>query len=91
MVSFSGTSSRRVSSVTVPMTTMVFSVGAIFSPVPREASMASRLRESGGRLVRDMKRRRRTTLLKFESVLPTLAVSEEVHERLACEAQKWNV
>ncbi len=83
MVSFSGTSSRRVSSVMVPMTTIVLSVGAIFSPVPREASMESRLRESGGRLVRDMKRRRRTTLLKFESVLPVLIVSEEMHETFA--------
>lgn len=83
MVSFSGTFSRRVSSVMVPMTTMVFSVGAIFSRVPREASMQSRLRESGGRLVRDMKRRRRTTLLKFESVLPELLVSEKVHEIVA--------
>ena len=50
--------------------------------------MASRLRERGGRLVRDMKRRRRTTLLKFESVLPVFVVSEDVHEIWACGAYK---
>lgn len=84
MVSFSGTFSRRVSSVMVPITTMVLSVGAIFSLVPREASMLRRERESAGRLVRDMKRRRRTTLLKLESVLPEVGVSEGAYERVAC-------
>lgn len=62
----------------VPITTMVLAVGAIFSRVPREASKESRLRERGGRFVRDMKRRRRTTLLKLESVFPVLGVSEWV-------------
>ena len=65
-----GTVRRRVSSVMVPMTTRVRTVGDIFSRVPREASMVRRERDMGGRLMRDMKRRRRTTLLKAESVRP---------------------
>lgn len=87
MVSFSGTLSRRVSSVMVPMTTMVLSVGANFSGVPREASIARRLREMAGRLVRDIKRRRRTTLLKFESVLPGFIVSKELHRSVHIECE----
>ena len=65
-----GTSSRRASSVMVPTMTRVFVVGACFSEVPREASCVRRERERGGRLMRDMNRRRRTTLLKAESVRP---------------------
>lgn len=66
-----GNSSRRLSSVTVPMMTTVR-----FSSLVVLATM--RDRETGGRLILDMNRRRRTTLLKEESVRPgekSLAVS----------------
>ena len=59
-VSF-GTVSMRTSSVTVPMVTRVLS---------SRAKAAKRDIEIGGRLMRDMKRRRRTTLLKEEEVRP---------------------
>ena len=47
----------------VPITTRVFS-GC--------ARVARREREMGGRLMRDMKRRRRTTALKAEEVRPNI-------------------
>lgn len=55
---------RRLSSVTVPMMTMVllFDFSEVLATI--------RERETGGLLMRDMKRRRRTTLLKAESVRP---------------------
>lgn len=59
-VSF-GTVKRRVSSVIVPMTTMVFSGRA--RAVRRES-------ETGGRLMREVIRRRRTTALKADDVRP---------------------
>jgi len=57
-----GTVRRRLSSVTVPITTMVLLLD--FSEV-FETILEM---ETGGLLIRDMKRRRRTTLLKEESV-----------------------
>lgn len=45
----------------VPMTTMIFS---------GRARAATRESESGGRLIRDAKRRRRTTALKADDVRP---------------------
>jgi hypothetical protein len=63
MFSF-GTVRRRLSSVTVPTMTMVLLLD--FSDV-----LATILeRDTGGRLMRDMKRRRRMTLLKAELVRP---------------------
>jgi len=57
-----GTVKRRLSSVTVPITTIVLLLD--FSEV-----FATILEiETGGRLIRDINRRRRTTLLKEESV-----------------------
>lgn len=67
-----GTVRRRLSSVTVPMTTTVLLLD--FSDV-----LATILEiETGGLLIRLIKRRRSTTLLKDESVRPTerLAVEE---------------
>lgn len=70
-----GTSSRRLSSVTVPTTTTVF----LSLPFFRLA--LTRDRETGGRLMREVKRRRRTTLLKAESVRPV--VCEAISKRAA--------
>lgn len=64
MVSF-GTVRRRTSSVMVPMTTRVLAFSGAW-----EAWPTIREREMGGRLVRDMKRRFRTTRLNFEFVRP---------------------
>ena len=52
-----------MSSVMVPMTTRVFS---------GRARVARRERDRGGRLTRDMNRRRRTTRLKGEVVRPVI-------------------
>ena len=70
IVSF-GIVSKRLSSVTVPMVTIVLSLWA--SAVFLEAAMATmRLMEMGGRLILDMKRRRRMTRLNAESVRPVV-------------------
>lgn len=61
-----GTVRRRLSSVTVPITTIVL---PWWDSVTFEAMRES---ETGGRLIRDMKRRRNTTLLKFDSVRPII-------------------
>ena len=55
--------------MTVPITTMVLSLLAVAA---RSVAAFETMRESdiGGRLMRDIKRRRRTILLKFESVRP---------------------
>jgi hypothetical protein len=66
-----GTSSRRLSSVTVATTQMVLSAYAFLADSV-VTLLAIREIDIGGRLMRDMKRRRRTTLLKFESVRPAL-------------------
>ena len=66
-ISSFGTLSRRLSSVTVATTTMVL-VGAGVEGDVVVATM--RESEMGARLVRDWKRRRRTTWLKGESVRP---------------------
>ena len=71
-----GTVSRRLSSVTVPTTTTVLPEWAGFSePDLTDEAPIRRERDMGGRLMRDMKRRRRTTLLKEESVRPTSSQS----------------
>lgn len=59
-----GTVRRRLSSVIVPITTMVL---PLWASVTLETS---RERETGGRLILDIKRRRSTTLLKLDSVRP---------------------
>lgn len=59
-----GTVKRRLSSVTVPITTTVL-------PLCDSLTFeAIRERETGGRLILDIKRRRRTALLKLDSVRP---------------------
>ncbi len=68
MLSF-GTTSSRLSSVTVPMmTTVLF----LCSSAACSLTAVDTIREidMGGRLIRDMKRRRRTVLLNFDSVRP---------------------
>jgi hypothetical protein len=59
-----GTVKRRLSSVTVPIMTMVllFDFSEVLATILE--------RDTGGLLIRDMKSRRRTTLLKEESVRP---------------------
>ena len=64
-----GTLSRRLSSVMVPTTTIVFP-SWVAAACGFETRDARRAREIGGRLVRDMKRRRRITVLKGEDVRP---------------------
>ena len=59
-----GTLRRRLSSVTLPMITTVLS---LWDSVTLAAIRES---ETGGRLILDIKSRRNTTLLKFESVRP---------------------
>jgi hypothetical protein len=59
-----GTVRRRLSSVTVPITTTVLPFCDSLTLETRRES------ETGGRLIRDIKRRRSTTLLKLESVRP---------------------
>lgn len=68
-----------MSSVMVPTQTSVLSfLGAFFGGsvadfvAGREAKRARRERERGGRLIRDMKRRRKMTRLKGASVRPSL-------------------
>ena len=68
-----GTVNRRLSSVTVPIMTIVLLFD--FSEV-----LATILEmETGGRLMRDIKSLRRTTLLKEESVRPSQSVISSVH------------
>lgn len=74
----SGTVRRRLSSVTVPTTQIVLSAYAFLAD-SLETFEAMREMDMGGRLMRDMKRRRRTTLLKFASVRPA-AVSLGLRE-----------
>jgi hypothetical protein len=64
-----GTTRRRLSSVTVPMMTTVL-LACSLPECLLDATEAMRERDIGGRLMRDMKRRRRTVLLNFESVRP---------------------
>ena len=66
-----GTTSNRLSSVTVPMrTTVLF----LCSSAACSLTAVETIREidMGGRLMRDMKRRRRTVLLNFDSVRPDI-------------------
>lgn len=63
MLSF-GTVKRRLSSVMVPITTTVLLLD--FS----ETLATTLERDTGGLLIRDMNKRRRTTLLKEDSVRP---------------------
>lgn len=65
----SGTFNRRLSSVIVPTTQIVLSLYAFWA-LSVETLLATREMDIGGRLMRDMNRRRRTTLLKLESVRP---------------------
>lgn len=55
---------RRLSSVTVPITTMVLPLWASV------VFLTMRESDTGGRLILDMNKRRSTTLLKFDSVRP---------------------
>lgn len=59
-----GTVRRRLSSVMVPITTIVL---PLWESVTLDTMRES---ETGGRLILDMKRRRKTTLLKLDSVRP---------------------
>ena len=85
-----GTVRRRLSSVTDPMTTTVF---PLWDSVTFEAI---RERETGGRLILDINRRRSTTLLKFESVRPVVPKEKISHSKpprfrkISCSTKEWN-
>lgn len=71
-----GTVRRRVSSVMVPMTTMVLSGRA---RAPRRES------ETGGRLMREVNRRRKTTALKGDDVRP-----DQVRLVVSVDREHWD-